>query len=378
MNSIVEFFPEDDRHRCGYCKSEDGSVTNGMWAHSLSVRNYQDLLDRGWRRSGKYCYKPIMRNTCCPLYTIKCDAVNFNLTKSQKKILRRVTKFLREGTAPTSECGDRDSSSGYLSERKMLKRASGKCSSNVRGVNSYRDDTISDLTSTVTTSGDAFTSRTHHSSGVVTESKAEISDKSEKTVTVDSKTRSGLGRDPSKPQCRKAKLVRQEKKMKKLEDQGDSVLSVLTSTTNSSDSQGKTLEDFIMESAEGDLKNTLILRLVPAESTPDMLNKSWQLYVKYQMAVHKEKEDECSFSSFKQFLVDSPLQSYRDGTTPSCGFGSFHHQYWLNGVLIALIPIFHLELMELLGRLNWLELSQNSAQLYLTIIWAIILIHAPK
>lgn len=43
----------------------------GMWADQLTVNDYQDLIDRGWRRSGKYCYKPIMNQTCCPQYPIR-------------------------------------------------------------------------------------------------------------------------------------------------------------------------------------------------------------------------------------------------------------------------------------------------------------------
>lgn len=28
-------------------------MSSGMWAHYLSAENYQALLDRGWRRSGR-------------------------------------------------------------------------------------------------------------------------------------------------------------------------------------------------------------------------------------------------------------------------------------------------------------------------------------
>ena len=44
-----------------------------MWAHKLTVQDYQNLIDRGWRRSGSYCYKPMMDQTCCPAYTIRCN-----------------------------------------------------------------------------------------------------------------------------------------------------------------------------------------------------------------------------------------------------------------------------------------------------------------
>lgn len=46
-------------------------IFSGMWAEQLTVYDYQDLIDRGWRRSGKYCYKPIINETCCPQYTIR-------------------------------------------------------------------------------------------------------------------------------------------------------------------------------------------------------------------------------------------------------------------------------------------------------------------
>lgn len=86
--TIVQIYPEKDQHKCGYCKSESGSTTYGrytqqrlsffvkamilgMSALNMTVVDYQDLIDRGWRRSGKYCYKPVMHETCCPQYTIR-------------------------------------------------------------------------------------------------------------------------------------------------------------------------------------------------------------------------------------------------------------------------------------------------------------------
>ncbi|KAL2302738.1 hypothetical protein Nmel_010186 [Mimus melanotis] len=68
-----------------------------MWAHSMTVQDYQDLIDRGWRRSGKYVYKPIMNQTCCPQYTIRCRALCFQASKSHKKVLKKMLKFLSKG-----------------------------------------------------------------------------------------------------------------------------------------------------------------------------------------------------------------------------------------------------------------------------------------
>nr|KAG5696778.1 hypothetical protein BaRGS_012801 [Batillaria attramentaria] len=72
----------------------------GMWAHALTVEDYQDLIDRGWRRSGKYCYKPTMNQMCCPHYTIRQDALNFRMSKSHKKTIKRVNRFLITGERP--------------------------------------------------------------------------------------------------------------------------------------------------------------------------------------------------------------------------------------------------------------------------------------
>ena len=75
----------------------------GMWAHTLVPDTYEKLLNRGWRRSGKYLYKPTNDVTCCPMYTINCHALEFKLSKSQKKVLKRFNVFLKNGALNTSE-----------------------------------------------------------------------------------------------------------------------------------------------------------------------------------------------------------------------------------------------------------------------------------
>ncbi|CAJ0967823.1 unnamed protein product [Ranitomeya imitator] len=48
-------------------------------------------------KSGKYAYKPLMSQTCCPQYTIRLSAVNYQPNKSHKKVLKKVQKFLQDG-----------------------------------------------------------------------------------------------------------------------------------------------------------------------------------------------------------------------------------------------------------------------------------------
>ncbi|CUA70133.1 arginine-tRNA-protein transferase [Rhizoctonia solani] len=93
---------------CGYCTKKDGSVrprtshTVGMSPLHMSCSVYKRLLDRGWRRSGDYLYKPNLKDSCCPQYTIKLDALNFKLSKSQRKALNKWNRFIIHGEGNTT------------------------------------------------------------------------------------------------------------------------------------------------------------------------------------------------------------------------------------------------------------------------------------
>ncbi|KAF8558858.1 hypothetical protein OG21DRAFT_1404126 [Imleria badia] len=91
---------------CGYCvppgqrSSAETSVKKaGLIASQLSCGVYQKMIDRGWRRSGSYCYVPDLRRSCCPQYTIKLDALAFKPSRSQRKLLNRWTHFVRDDDA---------------------------------------------------------------------------------------------------------------------------------------------------------------------------------------------------------------------------------------------------------------------------------------
>jgi arginine-tRNA-protein transferase len=84
-------------HSCGYCHSDsDTSIAHGAWAYALTPLAYQHLIDHGWRRSGQYLYKPAP-TTCCPAYTIRLDTTKYQLTKGQKKTLKKLKKYILEG-----------------------------------------------------------------------------------------------------------------------------------------------------------------------------------------------------------------------------------------------------------------------------------------
>lgn len=66
--------------------------------------------------------------------------------------------------------------------------------------------------------------------------------------------------------------------------------------------------------------------------------EEYTLYRKYQLRVHNDTPDHVTESSYKRFLVDTPLVHMPpndDAAVPPCGFGSFHQQYFVDGKLIA-------------------------------------------
>ncbi|PBL02526.1 hypothetical protein ARMGADRAFT_981223 [Armillaria gallica] len=89
---------------CGYCSppGERSAASTSIHSASLSAIQlscsvYQDMIDRGWRRSGTFCYKPDLKNSCCPQYPIKLDALVFKPSKSQRKLVNRWNRFVMQG-----------------------------------------------------------------------------------------------------------------------------------------------------------------------------------------------------------------------------------------------------------------------------------------
>ncbi|XP_056659186.1 arginyl-tRNA--protein transferase 1 isoform X11 [Monodelphis domestica] len=336
--TIVEYFEGEDFYHCGYCKNETGSRSNGMWAHSMTVQDYQDLIDRGWRRSGKYVYKPVMNQTCCPQYTIRCRPLHFQPSKSHKKVLKKMLKFLSKGEFPK----------GNITEEPM---------------DSQMDDAAVDdfaLKSKLDIQSDHRPFDEDHNKVVESEVKEKEEDlgaketkelsqsytKKEKlgsgepsssVKVVPTVPNPGKGADLSKPPCRKAKDIRKERKRQKLilKSQTDKLEGVqvqhepqLLPSEKSKLNQPKSIEDFIFDTLPEDAAHRLEVRLVPVSfEDPEFkssFRQSLSLYAKYQMAIHKDTAAVCG---------ESEAENPPNG--PDCGYGSFHQQYWLDGKIIA-------------------------------------------
>lgn len=351
-HSIVEYFPDHEGYKCGYCKQLDTAFSRGMWAHKLATGDYLALINRGWRRSGKYCYKPTMKKTCCPQYEIKCDVSQIKLSKSQKKVIRKMKKFLLEGDANIPKVDSKGSStSSDLPNDNVGLIPMEITNSQIEDValNFRVDSDASNL--------DEKEEKTVKSDDILKESEIEENIKSEhlslpkqqsEDANIDSvtsettklekrKPNKGLGADPNKPRCMKAKYLRNEKKKAKLAKKG--VIAPSTSSIANEQQKQTTLEDLPhLNHLEG-AKHVLRVNLVRSHPHNDEFeltsDTSYQLYKKYQMAVHNDTEDECTKKQWKRFLVESPLIAIEVAKEHGIGYGTFHCQYWLDDKLIA-------------------------------------------
>ncbi|KAH7404353.1 hypothetical protein KP509_15G021900 [Ceratopteris richardii] len=80
---------------CGYCGSESpSSHFYGLWAHSLSPHDFQELLDQSWKRSGMLLYRPLVERSCCQLYTIRLKADCMERSSENIRTVRRMQRYL--------------------------------------------------------------------------------------------------------------------------------------------------------------------------------------------------------------------------------------------------------------------------------------------
>ncbi|KAF1768735.1 hypothetical protein GCK72_000548 [Caenorhabditis remanei] len=305
--TILEFMSTNNRSSCGYCKDVRGqdapnssekvgeeaegeessgeeqpegriqsSVTGGVWAHRMLVDDYAGLLDKGWRRSGKYLYKPNNKVTCCPQYTIRLDVTRFKMSRSQKRAMRQMNEFLANDKRPV--CGIKEEDPVEKKEQQA----------------------------------GASSSSTKTSNKSLASPDAKRAKPADRPVLKKKEIR----RAKFEEKCRKRNVdpeaIRAERRQKDADRQ-------------------RTVRSYIDE-ARPDWKHKLEVKLVTVGSPEyeQRLDESYELYKKYQQTIHKDKEPR--LPGWRTFLCDSPLLKDTHG---GVNFGAFHMWYLLDDKLIA-------------------------------------------
>ncbi|NXS09166.1 ATE1 transferase, partial [Neodrepanis coruscans] len=312
--SIVEFFGGEGGYRCGYCRSDTGNLSHGAAGRGATRNQYLFTADF---RSGKYVYKPIMNQTCCPQYTIRCQALHFQASKSHKKVLKKMLKFLSKG----------DVSKGASEEEPMDSHIEDVAACDFP-FKSESQASQSELTPLAVDHPEGV-QREEKDPGDTEEGKVQKVESDSLQVCADKDTPvSGepspsaraahappkpgrKGADLSKPLCRKAKDIRKERKLQKLLQSQKCTLegshlqagdqAFLLQNSKPKTNQPKNIEDFVFTSLPDDAQQELEVRsccLVEANAGKDpqfksSFSQSASLFAKYQMSVHKDTPSDC-------------------------------------------------------------------------------------
>ncbi|KAK9283459.1 hypothetical protein L1049_011703 [Liquidambar formosana] len=381
------------RSSCGYCRSGTrSSISHGLWAHSITVDDYQDLLDRGWRRSGSFLYKPEMERTCCPSYTIRLRAADFVPNKEQLRVSRRMQRF-QDGTLdmknpnefidePNTPKGSCSFAHGEVSSSAAKKSLAGNNEEKNKAeqVMHHLSDQIDNAVRVCTGSGvfpfniqfpKASVKKVSqakrkllvegsenllYTSNIAFQIAAALrhSQSDEKDINQSRMLRHGTEESGLSPKTIAEKLASSLTQI--AETSGLSIKACNGHINYYSATKQASLDDGVQINPPSEKSPTgcgskgsclkkscerpqgkrrrLEIRLKRSSYDPE----EYALYKRYQIKVHNDTPDHVTESSYRRFLVDTPLvfvRSTGDGTVPPCGFGSFHQQYVIDGQLVA-------------------------------------------
>lgn len=282
---------------------------------------------------------------CCPSYTIKCAANKFVLSKSQKKNLKSFTKYIATGERgknvsreidddPVADENEEDGGGKEVKPVTMHVTSLGSGDGDAT-MKSAEDISASSSVELSTGTPSSSASSTANPVDAAADDAASVGVESN-TGELENRKKNpparGKGADPTKPKALKAKQLRMERKMAKRRGAGEGV-GVGGRADNSSDTNAKSairenfqsdkstaiasssspgfhsldvkndvrksLEQLIVESeniAEPKVKfdMKLIKSNPPSEEFEATFDESFQLYKKYQMTIHNDKEDKCT------------------------------------------------------------------------------------
>ncbi|MDC0127606.1 arginyltransferase [Methylophilaceae bacterium] len=92
-NSLKEIqFYITTRYSCGYINGQDAQSIVATPYKNINSINFNNLMSKGFRRSGQYVYKPNCKN-CNACIPIRILALNFNASRSQKRLKKYLDKL---------------------------------------------------------------------------------------------------------------------------------------------------------------------------------------------------------------------------------------------------------------------------------------------
>ena len=327
-----------------------------------------------------------MKRTCCPQYVIRMDVTEFTVTKAQRRAIKRFNEYLlydkryddRKTPIPMEEeDGAPNISAETIKERSQHGEVEHigitmDTGSSVNPLPQLNDVGVKEMEAK---GGGSLCQGVQ-----AQDSKQNKAGKPKKAV------RPGVGPDPNKPPCRKAKLVRKERKAQKLAakqqqlvaeattastasgmvadkskmdsstkaenidstegsiSKGDAVSREESSAKNKQESSkslfAQDLTELLALPNEVDCKHKFETRLVRVNPRSivfmDTYDESYAVFKKFQMIIHHEPEEDSTERHFEEFLVSTPMENEAKGCeNMPCMFGTYHQQYVLDGKIFA-------------------------------------------
>ncbi|KAM4093792.1 hypothetical protein ACB094_06G145800 [Castanea mollissima] len=376
---------------CGYCKSSGcTSISHGLWANSITVYDYQDLLDQGWRRSGSLLYKPEMERTCCPAYTIRLRAADFVHSKEQLRVSRRLQRFLdgtldikkpvelmKDPNTSKDSCNSADNEVLKLSTEESLSN-NGEKKSEAEQILHSLSNQIDNVVQTCVKSGvfpldiqlpKASVKKVLQAKRkLLVEESEDLQYTSSIAFQIAATIRRGQSCDNDQLRLSRHSAEQNGLSPKAIAEKLASSLTQLAETSGllikacnghinfyssnkQSSSDGSVQVKTVLEEAAAGCPSKKCCLKRSSEQPPPKKRRleirlkrssfdseEFALYKKYQIKVHDDMPDRVTKSSYRRLLVDTPLvfvPPTGDGTVPPCGFGSFHQQYLIDGRLVA-------------------------------------------
>ncbi|KAL3077728.1 hypothetical protein niasHT_019196 [Heterodera trifolii] len=341
-----------------YCLTIDsfGQLLDmGLWAHQLTVHHYQWLANRGWRRSGRFLYKPLMDRTCCPQYTIRLDVHKFRLSRTQKRVLRTMRDFLRTDQRPKGRrwADDGETAQGKAPQQKQRDDERGGGQAQKRRRRRGSSATAQPTTTAPQKQRETTAPANGAGGGMETEQNEQRKEKqthgnpsggdeggTTKTKTLDSH---GMERQPKK------KEMRRRRAEERLRARGIDLEEFKRQRAARESARRRTVQSFLNGYDEPSWAHTLQLRLIgqPSLELDEDFDEEFELFKRYQMQVHRERASDLTPDAFRRFLASSPLfpssphegQQQQQARPPLPHLGSYHQQYRLDGRLIAVAVI---------------------------------------
>ncbi|KAL5104192.1 Arginyl-tRNA--protein transferase 1 [Taenia crassiceps] len=271
-SSLVELEGRRTADSCRYCGSEGESKAWYFATSRLRVDDYELLMKRGWRRRGMQVRKPLNDITCCPGHPIWCDAMNFKISRQQKRAISVLEDYLRTGLVPG---GDR------------IEPPDPSRAVELAELSEHEEVTPHRMSGRLDVSRDSETKGTPENIGRL--SIAEIRER-----------RRQLRAEKNRP---------------------------------------KELEDYMMrvDKKEGDV-HTIRVRVYKSSPQSPVIKATladeYKLFDKYLTCIHKSTPGSMSREEFVETYINSSLVGICNEEVKAAGapqFGTYHHQYWLDG-----------------------------------------------